>query len=104
MPARINHNVHLKQIQRNLSVHHADAARQIEHLSSGLRVSRPSDDPASLAQADGIKSELRSLSEGRRNIQQTFSLLQVADGSLNEIAAMVNRMQALAIQAGSSCI
>jgi flagellin len=102
MPARINHNVHLKQIQRNLSVHHADAARQIEHLSSGLRVSRPSDDPASLAQADGIRSELRSLSEGRRNIQQTFSLLQVADGSLNEIAAMVNRMQALAIQAGSS--
>ena len=102
MPARINHSVHLKQVQRNLSVHHADTTRQINQLSSGQRINRPSDDPASLAQADGIKSELRTLSEGRRNIQQTFSLLQVAEGTLNEIADMVNRMQALAIQAGSS--
>lgn len=103
MPARINHNVHLKQIQRNLSLHQADTARQIDHLSSGLRINRSSDDPASLAQADGIKSELRTLTEGRRNIQQTFSLLQVADGALNEIGSiMIIRMHSLAIQAGSS--
>lgn len=100
--ARINHNTHLQDIHRSLSVHSAGMGRQISQLSSGLRVERSSDDPASLALADGIRSEVRAMTEGTRNIQQTFSLVQVADGSLNEISAMVNRMRTLAMQAGSS--
>ena len=72
MPARINHNVQLKTVHRDMAIHHADAARQIRQLSSGLRVNRSSDDPASLALADGINAELRAISEGTRNIQQTL--------------------------------
>lgn len=102
MPARINHNAHLTTLHRNLSVHHAGAARQIQQLSSGMRANRASDDPASLALADGIHSEVRAVAEGTRNIEQTFSLLQVAEGSLNEIANMARRMQALAMEAASS--
>lgn len=100
--ASLNHNTNLQRIHRSLSVHSAGMSREIRQLSSGLRVERSSDDPASLALADGIRSEVRAMTEGTRNIQQTFSLLQVADGSLNEISAMVNRMRTLAMQAGSS--
>jgi flagellin len=99
---RINHNTHLREIHRTLAVHSADTSRQIAMLSSGLRVNRSSDDPASLALANGIHSEVRAMAEGTRNIQQTFSLIQVADGSLNEISAMVNRMRSLAMQGASS--
>ncbi len=102
MPARLNHNVQLKYIHRDLAVHHADASKQIRHLSSGQRVERPSDDPASLALADGINAEVRAITEGTRNIQQTFSLLQVADGSLSGIGDMVRRMQSLAMEAASN--
>ena len=102
MPARINHNVHLRQVHRQLAVHQADVSKQIGQLSSGRRVNRSSDDPASLALADGIHSEVRSIIEGQRNIQQTFSLLQVADGSLDAIGGMINRMLDLAMQGASS--
>ena len=102
MPARINHNVHLKQIHRSLALHSAGVSRQVEQLSSGNRVNRSSDDPASLALANGIHSEIRAIAEGSRNIQQTFALLQVAEGSLSEIANMVGRMRDLAMQASSS--
>jgi flagellin len=99
---RINHNPHLTDVHRTMAVHHADVSRQIGMLSSGLRVNRASDDPASLALADGIRSEVRAIVEGTRNIQQTFSLIQVADGSLNEVASILNRMRALAMQGASS--
>ena len=100
--ARINHNAHLADIHRSMSVHQANTSKQIGMLSSGLRINRSSDDPASMALADGIRSEVRAIAEGTRNIQQTFSLIQVADGSLNEISAMVNRMHTLAMQGASS--
>ena len=99
---RINHNSYLTEAHRTMAVHSADVSRQIGMLSSGLRINRSSDDPASLALADGINSEVRAIVEGTRNIQQTFSLIQVADGSLNEISAMVNRMRALAMQGATS--
>lgn len=101
---RINHNSVLTDVHRSLAIHNANTGRQITQLSSGLRINRYSDDPASLALADGISSEVRALAEGTRNIQQTFSLLQVADGSLNEIGDMVNRMRALAMQGASATL
>ena len=102
MPARINHNAHLKGVHRNLAVHSANVSKRIEQLSSGHRINRSSDDPASLALANGITSERRAIDEGSRNIQQTFALLQVSDGSLMEIGAMVRRMQSLAMEASST--
>ena len=62
---------------------------------------RSSDDPASLALANGIKSEIAALSEGTRNMQQSISMLQVADGSMGEINNMIRRMSSLAAQSAS---
>mgnify|MGYP003971365221 CR=1 FL=1 len=102
MPARINHNAHLRQVHRNLDVHYSGASRQIEKLSSGRRVNRSSDDPASLSLADGINSEIRGLSEGGRKVKQSVQMLQVAEGALAEISDMVRRMQELSSQAAST--
>jgi flagellin len=101
MPARINHNVHLKQVHRNLALHSAESAKQIGQLASGRRVARSSDDPASLALANGIKSEIAALSEGTRNVQQSISMLQVADGAMSEINNMIRRMSNLAAQSAN---
>ncbi len=101
MPARINHNAHLRQVHRNLSQHTAESTRQIEQLASGRRINRASDDPASLSLANGIKSEINALSEGTRNIQQSISMLQVADGSMGEINNIIRRMNNLAVQAAN---
>jgi len=102
MPARINHNSHLRQVHRNLDLHYSGASRQVEKLSSGRRVNRSSDDPASLSLADGINSEVRALAEGGRNVQQSIQMLQVAEGGLSEISDMIRRMQELATQAAST--
>ena len=102
MPVHISSNAQLKESHRHLAVHQAGAARQIAQLSSGHRVNRSSDDPASLSLADGINAELLALTEGTRNIQQSISLLQVADGALAEMNNMVRRMNTLASQAAST--
>lgn len=99
MPARINHNPHLKQVHRNLTLHYAEAAKNIEHLSSGNRVDRASDDPASLYMADTFVAEVRAVAEGNRNAQQGIGMLQVADGALSQLTEIVQRMQTLAVQA-----
>ncbi|MCC7263924.1 MAG: hypothetical protein IT369_15535 [Candidatus Latescibacteria bacterium] len=101
MPARINHNPHLKQVHRNLTLHYAEATKQIEHLSSGSRIDRSSDDPASLYMADTFKAEVRSVAEGNRNAQQGIGLLQVADGALGQLGEIVQRMQTLAVEAST---
>ena len=102
MPVRITHNGNLHRITRNMSVHFDRAARQVEQLASGNRVNRSSDDPSSLAMADTLFSEVRALSEGNRNIQQSIHMLQTADGALNHVNDMMLRMRSLAAQAASA--
>jgi len=101
MPARINHNPHLKQVHRNLTLHYAEATKHIEHLSSGNRIDRASDDPASLYMADTFRAEVRAVAEGNRNAQQGIGLLQVADGALGQLTEIVQRMETLAVQAAN---
>ena len=101
MATRINHNSNMHHITRNMSVHYDRASRQIEQLASGNRVNSSSDDPASLALADTLMSEIRVLSEGNRNIQQSIHMLQVADGALSHVNDMVLRMRSLAAQAAT---
>jgi flagellin len=102
MPARINHNPHLKQVHRHLAVHFQGADTQLEQAASGHRVNRSSDDPASLALANGIRSETRALVEGGRNVQQSIQMLQVAEGALSQISDIIRRLRELASQAASS--
>ena len=101
MPARINHNTHLQQAHRNMVLHYTEAAKQIDHLSSGSRVDRSSDDPASLSLADTFTAEVRGVAEANRNVQQGIGLLQVADGALNQLSEITQRLQSLAVQAAT---
>ena len=102
MPARLNHNVNLKQVHHNMRIHFDNTGSQIEKAASGRRINRSSDDPAGLALADGIKSEIMALTEGSRNVQQSIQMLQVAEGALGQISAIVQRLQGLSAQSASS--
>jgi flagellin len=102
MPTRIDSEGLLAQVHQNLGLHYAEAARQVQHLSSGRRVDRASDDPASLALADRLNAEVQALVEGNRNVQQSINLLQVADGTLTQVSDIVQRMQSLSVEAATS--
>ena len=102
MPARLNHNVSLKQVHHNMRLHFDNTGTQIEKAASGMRVNRSSDDPAGLALADGIDAEVKVLAAGGRNVQQSIHMLQVAEGGMAHIAEIVRRMQELATQSATS--
>ena len=102
MPATLNHNVNLQHINRNVQIHFGNTGTQIEKASSGMRINRSSDDPASLALANGIHSDIYAMAEGSRNVQQSIQMLQVAEGALSQITEMIQRMGSLATQSASS--
>ncbi len=102
MPATLNHNVNLQHINRNMQTHFGNTGTQIEKASSGMRINRSSDDPASLALANGIHSDIYAMAEGSRNVQQSIQMLQVAEGALSQITEMIQRMGSLATQSASS--
>ena len=84
MPARLNHNVSLKQLHHNMRLHFGNVGTQIEKAASGMRINRSSDDPASLALANSIDAEVKALAEGGRNVQQSVHMLQVADRPVHD--------------------
>ncbi|MEE2871873.1 MAG: hypothetical protein VX893_03055 [Candidatus Latescibacterota bacterium] len=102
MPATLNHNVNLQHINRNMQIHFGNTGTQIEKASSGMRINRSSDDPASLALANGIHSDIYAMAEGSRNVQQSIQMLQVAEGALSQITETIQRMGSLATQSASS--
>ena len=102
MPATLNHNVNLQHINRNMQIHFGNVGTQIEKASSGMRINRSSDDPASLALANGIHSDIYAMAEGSRNVQQSIQMLQVAEGALSQITETIQRMGSLATQSASS--
>ncbi len=102
MPATLNHNVNLQHINRNMQIHFSNTGTQIEKASSGMRINRSSDDPASLALANGIHSDIYAMAEGSRNVQQSIQMLQVAEGALSQITETIQRMGSLATQSASS--
>lgn len=102
MPARVDSEGLLTQVHQNLKLHYAEAAKQIQRLSSGHRIDRASDDPASLALADSLDAEVRALVEGSRNVQHSINMLQVAEGALSQLSEMVQRMRGLSIEAATA--
>ena len=102
MPATLNHNVNLQHINHNMQIHFGNTGTQIEKASSGMRINRSSDDPASMALANGIHSDIYVMAEGSRNVQQSIQMLQVAEGALSQITEMIQRMGSLATQSASS--
>lgn len=102
MPLRINNNIAAINAKRRLNANNRDLNLRLERLSSGLRVNRAADDAAGLSVREGMRAEISGLKMNVLNAEQASNLLQVAEGSLNEINTMMIRMRELAVQSSSS--
>lgn len=91
-------------ILRNMNQHWSVANRSMERLSSGLRINRAADDPAGLAISEKMRAQIRGLGQAARNIQDGISLLQTAEGALNETHAILQRMRELGVQAATDTL
>ncbi len=104
MGLRVNTNVASLNAQRNLTNTTNQLGRSFERLSSGLRITRASDDAAGLAISEKFRAEIRSLQQAQRNANDGVSLLQVAEGALNETSGNLIRLRELAIQAANGTL
>lgn len=100
----INTNVSSINAQRNLRITKDGLDGSLEKLSSGLRINKAGDDAAGLAISEKLKAEIRSLSQAKRNANDGISMIQTAEGALNEVGNMLIRLRELSVQASSDTI
>lgn len=104
MGLRINTNVQSLVAQRNLGVSNSSQQHSLEKISSGTRIARAADDSAGLAIASKMNADIRSLRQDNRNANDGISLVQVAEGGMNEISNILTRFRELSIQGASDTI
>jgi Flagellin and related hook-associated proteins len=95
---RINHNISALNTYRQLSFNNTQTAKNLEKLSSGYRINRAGDDAAGLAISEKMRGQIRGLEMASKNSQDAISLIQTAEGALNETHAILQRMRELAVQ------
>jgi flagellin len=100
----INTNVAALNAQRNLGVTAGKMSKALEQLSSGLRINRAADDAAGLAISEKMRAQIRGMQMGLRNAQDGVSMIQTAEGALNETHAILQRMRELTVQGGSTIL
>ena len=98
---RINHNISALNTYRQLSINNTAGSKSLEKLSSGYRINRAGDDAAGLAISEKMRGQIRGLKQAARNAQDGISLIQTAEGALNETHSILQRMRELATQASS---
>jgi flagellin len=98
MSLRINNNVEAFNAHRQLVGTSDKVAKAMERLSSGLRINRAADDAAGLAISEKLRGQIKGLGQAERNTQDGVSLVQTAEGSLNEVHSMLQRVRELAVQ------
>ncbi|MGK5089947.1 flagellin [Bdellovibrionota bacterium FG-2] len=104
MGLRIATNIQALASQRFLSQNNANQAKSLERLSSGQRINRAGDDAAGLAISEKLKANIRSMKQANRNANDGISMIQVAEGSMNEVSNILIRMRELSIQASSDTV
>jgi flagellin len=104
MGLRIRTNVASIKAQRALSNTSFEQKKSMEKMASGYRINRSADDAAGLAISETLKARVRSLDQAKRNASDGISLIQVAEGSYNEIGNVLTRLRELAVQAASDTI
>ena len=104
MSLRIATNVQSLAAQRFLSMNNESQNKSLERLSSGSRINRAGDDAAGLAISEKLRANIRSMKQATRNANDGISLIQVAEGAMNEIDNILIRMRELSIQASSDTI
>lgn len=104
MGLRIATNVQTISAQRFLGRNHEAQASSLERLSSGSRINKAGDDAAGLAISEKLKAGIRSMKQATRNANDGISLIQTAEGAMNEISNIMIRLRELSIQASSDTI
>src|ERR687883_1655725 len=98
MGLRIQNNIDAFNTHRQLQISSNSAARSMEKLSSGFRINRAADDAAGLAISEQMRGQIGGLDQAQRNAQDGVSLVQTAEGSLNEVHSMLQRLRDLKVQ------
>ena len=98
---RINNNLLAMNTHRQLGINNTAVQKSIEKLSSGYRINRAGDDAAGLSISEKMRAQVRGLTMASKNAQDGISLIQTAEGALNETHAILQRMRELAVQAAN---
>lgn len=98
---RIQHNISALNTHRNLNFSNANANKALEKLSSGYKINRAGDDAAGLAISEKMRGQIRGLNMASKNAQDGISLIQTAEGAMNEVHALLQRGRELAVQAAN---
>lgn len=104
MGIRISTNVASINAQRTMSGGQREIQKSMAQLSSGSRITKSADDAAGLAISENLKSQIRSYTQAQRNANDGISLVQTAEGGLNEVSNILTRMRELSIQAASDTV
>lgn len=101
---RINQNISAMNTQASMVCSDNAISKSLERLSSGLRINRAADDAAGLAISEKMRGQIRGLKQAARNAQDGISLIQTAEGALNETHSIVQHMRELAVQAANDTL
>lgn len=104
MGLRIATNIASQQVQKNLKEVSGAADKSLEKLSSGKRITKAADDAAGLAIATNLEAQTKGLRQATRNANDGISLVQTAEGGLNEVSNILVRMRELTVQAASDTV
>ncbi|MFP5457133.1 MAG: flagellin [Bacteriovoracia bacterium] len=104
MGLRINTNIASQEVQRNLRVNSSEQEVEFARLSSGKRITKSADDAAGLAISKKLEASTKGLKMATRNANDAISLVQVAEGGLNESTNILSRLRELSIQAASDTV
>jgi len=98
---RIQHNINALNSLRQLGVNNTNTGKNLEKLSSGYRINRAGDDAAGLAISEKMRGQIRGLEQAQQNAEDGISLIQTAEGGLNETHAILQRMREIAVQSAN---
>ncbi|MBL8747541.1 MAG: flagellin FliC [Planctomycetes bacterium] len=104
MGLRINTNIASNSAQRSLASINERLGVSMRRLSTGLRINSAADDAAGLAMSERLRAQIRSLDQAQRNAQDGVSLVQTAEGGLNEVGSILQRLRELAVQASNGTV
>src|SRR5712691_11810436 len=104
MGMRINTNIEAFNAQRNLAATAMNYGKAVEKLSSGLRINRAGDDAAGLSISEKMRAQIKGYAQAQRNAQDGISLIQTAEGGLNEVHSILQRMRELGVQGSNDTL
>lgn len=102
MGLRINQNTMAMSAHRNLTISDGMLSKSMERLSSGFRINRAADDAAGLTKSETLRADIRGINQAVRNAQDGISFVQTAEGALDEVHAILQRINELAVSASNT--